>query len=194
MWDKLTVGQFIQLYDIETNTNFNVIEKQQKVLSILENTTEDVYDNIKYRDLIDKYNKAIQFLNNIPETKPKDYIYVGEKKYKFCYELSEITAGQYIDIGAFSNNITQINKISACFFLPMSGDRYMEYGKIPHDVVANDLLDANFLDVYGCMLFFYQLFKELITNTLTYSSLTEEARQTLIRLWNDGVGYTIQNK
>jgi hypothetical protein len=77
--------------------------------------------------------------------------------------LNEITAGQYIDILAFSGEIMQINKIAACFFLPMEGKRYQPYGKIPHDVVADELLDAKFIEVYGCMLFFCQLFNELIS-------------------------------
>ena len=32
----------------------------------------------------------------------------------------------------------------------MKGDKYMEYGSIPHEVVAEDLLKARFVDVYGC--------------------------------------------
>ena len=44
MWDKLTVGQFISLYDIETNSNLNIIEKQQKMLAIVEGKDEEYYD------------------------------------------------------------------------------------------------------------------------------------------------------
>ncbi len=51
MWDKLTVGQFISLYDIETNANLNIIEKQAKMLAIVEGKSEEHYDTYKYRDL-----------------------------------------------------------------------------------------------------------------------------------------------
>jgi hypothetical protein len=108
--------------------------------------------------------------------------------------LHEITAGQYIDISAFSGQIMQLNKIAACFFLPMKGDKYMEYGSIPHDVVAEELLDAKFIEVYGCMVFFYQLFKELINDIIIYSNLTEEGKEALLRLWKDGVGYIAPSK
>jgi hypothetical protein len=154
MWDKLTVGQFISLYDIEINANLNIIEKQQKMLSIVEGKPESYYDTFKYRDLISEYGEKLSFFDNIPETKPVDFLQVGGKRYKFVHELNEITAGQYIDILAFSGEIMQLNKIAACFFLPMDGKRYQPYGKVPHDIVAEDLLDAKFLDVYGCMLFF----------------------------------------
>ncbi len=41
-------------------------------------------------------------------------------------------------------------------FLPMLGDKYQGYGVVPHDVVADDLLGAKFIEVYSCMLFFCQ--------------------------------------
>lgn len=194
MWEKLTVGQFISLYDVEANQNMNIVEKQQKMLSIVEGKAEEEYDNIKYRELVELYATKLAFFDKVPETKPVDFIEVNGNKYKFCFELSEITTGQYIDISAFSGQIVQLNKIAACFFLPMKGKRYMEYGTIPHDKVAEDLLDANFLEIYGCMVFFYQLFKELINDTIIYSSLTEEAKEALLRLWKDGVGYIAPSK
>lgn len=194
MWDKLTVGNFISLYDIEINANLNIIEKQQKMLSIVEGKPESFYDSFKYRDLITEYGEKLSFFENIPETKPVDFLQVGDKRYKFVHELNEITAGQYIDILAFSGEIMQLNKIAACFFLPMEGKRYLPYGKIPHDVVADDLLDAKFLEVYGCMLFFCQLFNELISNTITSSMMNPQLAQKVVDLWQGGAGYTALSK
>jgi hypothetical protein len=189
MWDKLTVGQFISLYDIEANANLNIIEKQAKMLSIVEGKSEEYYDTFKYRDLMHTYVEKLSFFNNIPQTKPVDYLQVGDNTYKFCYELNEITAGQYIDILAFSGEILQINKIAACFFLPMKGKRYQGYGVVPHDVVADDLLDAKFIEVYSCMLFFCQLFNELISNTITSSMVNQQMAEKVVALWRGGAGY-----
>lgn len=189
MWDKLTVGQFISLYDIEINTNLNVIEKQQKMLSIVEGKPESYYDTFKYRDLITQFGEKLSFFENIPETKPVDFLQVGSKRYKFVHELNEITAGQYIDILAFAGEIMQLNKIAACFFLPMEGKRYQPYGKIPHDVVADQLLDAKFLDVYGCMLFFCQLFNELIADITISSMVNQDLAQRVVHLVKGGGGY-----
>jgi hypothetical protein len=194
MWDKLTVGQFITLYDIEASQNLNIIEKQQKMLAVIEGKNEREYDDYKYRDLIQEYGEKLSFFNNIPESKPVDFLEVGDNRYKFCYELQEITAGQYIDILSFSGEIMQLNKIAACFFLPMEGDKYKGYGVVPHEVVADDLLEANFLQVYGCMLFFCQLFNELIGSTITYSIQNKEMAEKAARLWHAGVGSTAQNR
>jgi hypothetical protein len=194
MWDKLTVGQFISLYDIETNANLNIIEKQQKMLSIVEGKDEEFYDTYKYRDLMHEYAEKLSFFDNIPDTKPADYLQVGENRYKFCYELHEITAGQYIDILAFSGEIMQINKIAACFFLPMKGDKYQGYGVVPHDVVADDLLGAKFIEVYSCMLFFCQLFSELIGTTITFSMENQKMAKKVLDLWQGGAGYLALSK
>ena len=194
MWDKLTVGQFITLYDIEASPNLNIIEKQQKMLAVIEGKNEREYDDYKYRDLIQEYGEKLYFFNNIPESKPVDYLQTVTNRYKFCYELQEITAGQYIDILSFSGEIMQLNKIAACFFLPMEGDKYKGYGVVPHEVVADDLLEANFLQVYGCMLFFCQLFNELISSTITYSIQNKEMAEKAARLWRAGVGSTAQNR
>jgi hypothetical protein len=189
MWDKLTVGQFISLYDIEANSNLNIIEKQQKMLAIVDGKDEEYYDDFKYRDLMHEYAEKLSFFDNIPETKPVDYLQVGDNRYKFCFELHEITAGQYIDILAFSGEIMQINKIAACFFLPMQGDKYQGYGVVPHDMVADDLLGAKFIEVYSCMLFFCQLFSELIATTITFSMENKKMAQNLVDLWEGGGGY-----
>ena len=194
MWDKLTVGQFITLYDIEVNANLNIIEKQQKMLAVIEGKNEREYDDYKYRDLIHEYGEKLSFFNNIPESKPVDYLQTVTNRYKFCYELQEITAGQYIDILAFSGEIMQLNKIAACFFLPMVGDKYKGYGVVPHEVVADDLLEANFLQVYGCMLFFCQLFNELIGTTITSSIQNKDLAEKAARLWNVGGGYLALNR
>jgi hypothetical protein len=194
MWDKLSVGQFISLYDIETNQNLNVVERQTKMLAIIEGKHEDDYDTMKYRQLIQDFGEKLQFFNIMPECKAVDYIEVNGRRYKFCFELTEITAGQYIDISTFSGEIMQLHKIAACFFLPMQGDKYMEYGSIPHDKVAEDMLEARFVDIYGCMLFFYQLFQELISDTIISSNLSQEAKATLQHLWKDGVGYLVRRK
>lgn len=194
MWDKLTVGQFITLYDIEVNANLNIIEKQQKMLAVIEGKDESDYDGYKYRDLMQEYGKKLSFFDNIPETKPVDYLQTVTNRYKFCYEMHEITAGQYIDILAFAGEIMQLNKIAACFFLPMEGDKYKRYGVVPHDVVAEDLLNANFLEVYGCMLFFCQLFNELISSTITSSIQNKDLAEKAVRLWKGGAGYTVPSR
>lgn len=189
MWDKLTVGQFITLYDIGINSNLNIVEKQQKMLAVVEGKKEEDYDGYKYRDLIEAYKDKLTFFEAIPEQEPVDYLQVGEDRYKFCFEVNEITAGQYIDILSFSGEIMQLHKIAACFFLPMVGDKYRPYGQVPHNLVADNLLEAKFIDVHANMVFFCRLFKELISNTLTSSIKNQLIAEKAVHLWNGMDGF-----
>jgi hypothetical protein len=56
-------------------------------------------------------------------------------------------------------------------------------------VVADDLLGAKFIEVYSCMLFFCQLFSELISNTIISSMVNKEMAEKVVRLWQGGGGY-----
>ncbi len=71
----------------------------------------------------------------------------------------------------------------------MKGKKYQGYGVVPHDVVADDLLGAKFIEVYACMLFFCQLFSELISNTITSSMVNQEMAKKVVDLWQGGAGY-----
>jgi hypothetical protein len=68
MWDKLTVGQFITLYDIGINSNLNIVEKQQKMLAVVEGKKEEDYDGYKYRDLIEAYKDKLTFFVSYSRT------------------------------------------------------------------------------------------------------------------------------
>lgn len=192
MWDTLTLGQFISLYDVEMNTNFNLIDKQVAMVATLEGNPIESYNKMKYGDLLKIYNEKLSFFNKIPECKPVDFIETPNHKYKFCFEINEITAGQYISINLVGNDMVNLNSIAACFMLPMKGKRYMEYGDIPHDVVADDLLNAKFTDIYGCMLFFCPLLEELVLSILDSSEMVLPVKKNLIHLIKDGVGLVQQ--
>lgn len=188
MWDTLTLGQFISLYDVEMNTNFNLIDKQVAMVATLEGKSIESYNKMKYGDLLKIYNEKLSFFNEIPDCKPVDFIVTPKHTYKFCFEINEITAGQYISINIVGNDMVNLNSIAACFMLPMKGKRYMEYGDIPHDLIADDLLNAKFTDIYGCMVFFCPLLEELVLSIVDSSEMEEGVKKSLMHLVRDGVG------
>lgn len=189
MWDNISVRDFIQLYDIETNPNLLLIEKQVKMLSVLEGNTEDYYDTIKYREVLERVAEKTAFYDFMPQAKAVDYINVNGNKYKFVHEIDEITAGQFIDISHYGNNMLEINMAAACFFRPVVGKKVLPYGKWPHKKIAEDLLDAKFIDVYGCLVFFYQLLLEFTSSTVFFSNLTKQNKEKLVSLIRDGAGF-----
>jgi hypothetical protein len=189
MWQDISVRQFIQLYDIELNPNLFLIEKQVKMLSVLEGKDEQHYDTIKYRELLELVSEKTKFYDVLPQAKPVDYLYVNGNKYKFIHEIDEITAGQFIDISHYGNNMMEINMAAACFFRPVVNKKVLKYGAVPHKIISEDLLDAKFIDVYGCLVFFYQLLLEFTSNTLFSSELTKRNRDKIMTLIKDGAGF-----
>jgi hypothetical protein len=188
MWEKLSVRQFIELYDIEKNSNLFLIEKQVKMLSIIEGKDEREYDGIKYGMLLEKLNDKTSFFDNIPETHPVDIIEVNGNKYKFVHEVDQLTAGQFIDISHWGGNLMEIHNAAACFMRSMKGNKILKYGSIPHNKIAEDLLDARFVDIHGCLVFFYLLLTEFTKLTLDSLKLKEENQMMLTNLLRDGVG------
>jgi hypothetical protein len=188
MWNKLSVRQFIQLYDIETNTNLHLIEKQVKMLSVIEGKDESEYDSVKYMKLLELLHDKTSFFDNIPETKPVDIIEVNGRKYKFVHEINKLTAGQFIDISHWGGNLMELHNAVACFMLPIKNGKVQKYGSIEHGVIAEDMLDARFVDVHGCLVFFYHVLIEFTNLTLNSLNLKAENQKMLMSLARDGVG------
>lgn len=193
MWDNLTLGQYLTLYDIEQNKNLDLIDKQVKMISAIEQKDESYYDTIKYVDLLEKVRVFSEEFQNPPEFKAVDIIVANGNKYKFVHELDKISAGQFIDVNHFKQDVMNLHKTAACFFLGMKGNRVCAYNEIPHDKVAEDLLDAKFVEVQGCMLFFYLLMQKYIEDTLTFSGVTLNIMPAISRSFGIGAGNTRLN-
>lgn len=194
MWDKITLRQYLQMYDIEQSKNLNDLEKQIKMMCVIENKTEKDYDNIKYVNFLEHLKNVTDQLNNIPDCKAVDYIEVNGSKYKFVHEVHEITAGQFIDFNHFCTDVMNMHKTCASFFLRMKGERVCAYGEVPHSKVADDLLDARFIDVQGCLVFFYHLITQCIINMQTYSGEMQQMMKVIMdNSLKFGVGTTTLN-
>jgi hypothetical protein len=170
MWEQITLRQYLQLYDIEQNKNLTELDKQIKMLCTIDNKKEEDYDTIKYKDFLLLVKKMVDELSVIPDCKAVDVIEVNGNKYKFVHDISEITAGQFIDFNGYCTDVMNLNKTAASFFLAMKGKRVCKYGEVPHEKVAEDLLSARFIDIQGCLLFFYHVVTESILNMQTYST------------------------
>lgn len=193
MWEALTVRQFIQLLDIEQNNKLSEGERNLHMLAIVEGNKIEDYKDINYYVLLKKFVDKTSFFNVIPQTKAVDIIEVNGNRYKFCHDITEITAGQFIDINHYGQNIMEMHMAASCFFLPMKGKKIMPYGSVPQQQVAEDLLDARFIDVHGCLLFFYHVLINYTKDTLFSLISDSSRREILTRLYNDGGGFTQLN-
>jgi hypothetical protein len=194
MWEQITVRQYLELYDIESNKNITDLDKQVKMLCVVEQKKEDDYDHMKYKDFLLHLKDVTDKMREIPDCKPVDVLEVNGNKYKFVHQIDEITAGQYIDFSHFSQEPLNLNKTAAVFFLPIKGKTVCKYGEVAHEKVAEDLLDARFIDVNGCLLFFYHVVTESILSLPTYSTEGKAAVKKLMdNFLSIGGGTTILN-
>lgn len=187
-WETLTLRQFIELNDIQQNNNLSTIEKELKMLCCLENRPESEYLSLKYRDLLSLVKERTDFLHNPPEFKPVDEIEVNGIRFKFLHQIEEMTAGQFIDIDFFKGNVNELHKAAAVLFLPYKGKKLLKYGEMNFNEVGEILLDAKFVEIQGCLLFFCELLTGFVTTTEIYSKMTETAKKTLIHSLRVGVG------
>lgn len=193
-WQKLTLRQYIHIVDIIENENLSLIEKQVKILCQLEGKEESDFDSVKYIDFIKIAAEKTSFLKKLPELKAVDEINVNGQRFIFVHDLFEMTAGQYIDINQFGGKVNELHKAASVFFLPVKGKKVLRYGEEPFEKVAETLLDAKFIEVQGCLVFFYQLLINFVGDSEIFSRMTDKAKATMIHSLNVGVGNFGQNK
>jgi hypothetical protein len=193
-WQSLTLRQYIQIIDIIENENLSLIDKQVKILCQLEGKEESDFDRVKYLDFIKIAAEKTSFLKKLPELKAVDEINVNGQKFVFVHDLFELTAGQFIDINQFSGKVNELHKAASVFFLPVKGKRILNYGEEPFEKVAETLLDAKFIEIQGCLVFFYQLLINFVGDSEIFSKMTDKGRATMIHSLNIGVGNFGQNK
>lgn len=193
-WQKLTLRQYIQIVDIIENENLSLIEKQVKILCQLEGKEEADFDSVKYRDFIKIAAERTSFLKKLPELKAVDEINVNGQKFIFVHDLFEMTAGQYIDINQFAGKVNELHKAASVFFLPVKGKRVLKYGEEPFEKIAETILDAKFIEIQGCLVFFYQLLINFVADSEIFSRMTDKTKATMIHSLRVGVGNFGQNK
>lgn len=193
-WQRLTLRQYIELCDIHENENLSIIDKQIKILCALEGKSEHDFDSLKYGEFVKLASEKTRFLKNVPQLNAVDEIVVNGKKFKFVHDIFELTAGQFVDINQFRGNVNELNKAAAVFFLPVKGKKVLKYGEEPFEKVAETLLDARFIDVQGCLVFFYQVLINFVADSEIFSRMTDKAKTTAIHSLRVGVGNFGQKK
>ena len=114
-WNDVTINQFIELSQLENNSNHSLM-----VASILSDTDSE---DIKKYDT-DSFNRIINHLawtNKLPEESNwKPIIEVDGEKYGFINKLSQLTLGEWVDIEYYLEDYNNnIHKVLAIFYRPL---------------------------------------------------------------------------
>lgn len=136
--------------------------------------------------------EVVQRVEAILNTEPRHELFfvMNDVKYGFIPNLDEMTMGEFVDLENLSNDIADWHKIMSILYRPVTktfGKRYQiedytgtgnaaQYKQMPLGVAL------------GAMLFFWNLGKDLLTDTLRYFKEAMTAQRQNIHLQESGIG------
>lgn len=172
-WNNISVWQYQNIVKTLANKEADEIDKSFKLIGIVYNMTENQVDSLTQAEYKAKL-KECDFLNTMPEGNPVQIIKVNGKRYRPIYDVTKMPFGRYVESKAFVGDIYgNLHKLGATMVMPQKrnwlglwvDDKY-DAGK--HEEYAEDMLQANFQDVYFSLVFFYQVFRNWIEVTRDY--------------------------
>jgi hypothetical protein len=196
-WNELTLWQYQQLMPIITNPNkdWTELDVDIKLLTIITGLTEYQIDSLNIEDL-KELRKELAFLDEPIEGKPVDYIKTNGKQYRINYDIKNMPAARYIESKVFSKEtLANLHKIAASMVIPQKKNWFGKwvddkYDASKHEQYAADMQEANFVNVYHSLVFFYQVYKNWIEVSRDYmraemttaGMTTEQADSVLLLL------------
>lgn len=200
-WNNITVRQYQQIHPILMSEDTDE-EKLYQITLILEGKGITAAE---YESKIEQYG----FLAQI-EVQPKkvDRFSVNGRHYRMNYDIGKMPAARYIEIKTFMGNgdfIENLDRILASAVIPQKktllGYKDMPYIAEHHSSYANDMQDANFLELYSSLVFFYLRLPLLISSSPHYTQkrlmmkmkkAEQQAMQILLESTMDG--FSAQSK
>jgi len=201
-WNNISVWQYQNIVKTLANKQEDEIEKSFKLIGIVYNMTESQVDSLTQAEYKAKL-KECDFLNSMPEGKPVKVIKVNGKRYRLIYDVTRMPFGRYVESKAFVGDIYgNLHKLGATMVMPQKRNLLGlwvddKYDASKHEDYADDILQANFQDVYFSLVFFYQVFRNwievtrdyLVTKMMMTGQTKEQCSQVVTDLCNilDGI-------
>lgn len=167
-YDKLSIGKWQEILEISETIGMSEEEKNIAVIAVLSDLTEDEVLNLPLSQFAE-LNKATAFLTQLPQKRlMADKYILGDTEFKVLINLTQMTAGQYIDYQTYvkdpDNNLVQIISI----FLIPKGKKYNEDYDMAevHKLIKEHL---SIVDAMSISAFFLLLSEISIKTTLTSS-------------------------
>ena len=169
--NELTLGQYIEF------SNLNITKESEVHLRMIEifcNIPREVVRNMKAVDITD----VCSIINGMFDTKHQllTSFTLNKKEYGFIPSLEDMSFGEYVDLDTFIGDNDNLHRAMNVLYRPIKlrqGNRYTleDYNPDTSEVAKDYPLDA----VFGALVFFYNLGKDLSTAILNSSSKENEA-------------------
>jgi len=169
--NELTLGQYIEF------SNLNITKESEVHLRMIEifcNIPREVVRNMKAVDITD----VCSIINGMFDTKHQllTSFTLNGVEYGFIPSLEDMSFGEYVDLDTFIGDNDNLHRAMNVLYRPIElkqGNRYIlkDYNPDTSEVAKDYPLDA----VFGALVFFYNLGKDLSTAILNSSSKENEA-------------------
>jgi hypothetical protein len=195
-WNQLTLWQYQQIMPILQNPDkdWTELDKEVKLLTIVTGLTEHQIDSLGIQDL-KELRKDLQFLDEPIEGSAVNYIKVNGKQYRINYDIKNMPFARYIESKVFSQDtVANLHKIAASMIIPQKKNwlgkwKDEKYDASKHEEYSHDMQEANFIDVYHSLVFFYQVYRNWIEVSQDYmkqevmkAGMTEEQADSVQQL------------
>jgi hypothetical protein len=204
-WNELTLWQYQQLMPTITNPDkdWTELDIEVKQLCIVTGLTEYQIDSLSLTAL-QELRKELNFLNESIEGKPVNYIEVNKKRYRINYDIKNMPSARYIESKVFSKDtLANLHKIAASMVIPQKRNWFgkwidQDYDASKHEEYAADMQEANFVDIYHSLVFFYQVYKNWIeisrdymTTEMMKAGITQTQADMVVDLLSESMDGTI---
>jgi hypothetical protein len=177
-WNDLTVGQYQRIYPIITSDISDESKLQQIVMEL--EGKECTAGNLERK--IGEY----AFLSQM-DIKPKAMkrFNVGGRWYRFNYDIEKMPAARYVEIKTFMGGdfVNNMHMIMASAVVPIKRKwfRFVDtkYESDNHSFYAKDMQDANFIDCYNSLVFFYLRLAPLTKNSLPFMRKSHKMKKAM---------------
>jgi hypothetical protein len=195
-WNQLTLWQYQQIMPILQNPDkdWTELDKEVKLLTIVTGLTEHQIDSLGIQDL-KELRKDLQFLDDPIEGSAVNYIKVNGKQYRINYDIKNMPFARYIESKVFSQDtVANLHKIAASMIIPQKKNwlgkwKDEKYDASKHEEYSHDMQEANFINVYHSLVFFYQVYRNWIEVSQDYmkqevmkAGMTEEQADSVQQL------------
>jgi hypothetical protein len=210
-WNNITVEDYQLIYSIILDEEMHELDKEVKLIALMNEISEEDLNKLSLQEL-KKYKPSLEFLHNGKiEGELKQKIEANGRTYLMSLDAFKIDYGQYVDFTTFTSSpggiVPNLNMIMASLAVPVTKnwigmEKIGKYGDVKHNVVATDMLQANFADCYKTAIFFLKLINDLTKATVHYSVrqllkekkvTKQKLREILKPLKQDGDGFTTLN-
>jgi hypothetical protein len=192
-WQDINLFQYQRLLPILQESEN--IEQYSKIIGVLYNKTDNEVNSLSVDEYLTLKARVNLLLNTDIKGNPVKYIKLKGKRYKCIYDIKNLPAARYIESKVFSDDfIGNLHKIAATMVMPMKktifGWKVQKYDASKHEVYAQDMLEARFVDVYHSSVFFLSVLLnwtkvsqgyliEELSKTKTHSEAVKEVADLL---------------